>query len=73
MGAIAVIVFGANGDGRDYMPEWEHNQLGWSYALAALGVVLQWIDGVLFLVESRIVRRREISSEKQQFTMERNV
>lgn len=35
---IAVIIFGARGDGRDWMPNWEHNDMGWAYALAVLGI-----------------------------------
>jgi hypothetical protein len=29
------------GDGRNYMPEWEHNFLSWSFGLALVGVIFQ--------------------------------
>lgn len=32
-GFIAVIVFGAMGDNRDWMPHWDHNHLSWSFGL----------------------------------------
>ena len=32
-GFIAVIIFGAMGDNRDWMPHWDHNHLSWSFGL----------------------------------------
>jgi hypothetical protein len=37
------------------MPEWEHNFLSWSFGLALVGVIFQYIAGVLFIVEARWV------------------
>ena len=39
-GTIALIIFGAMGDGRNFMPDWEHNYLSWSFGLAFVGVVM---------------------------------
>jgi hypothetical protein len=71
-GTIALIIFGALGDGRNYMPEWEHNYLSWSFGLAFVGIIFQYIAGVLFIVEARIMTRRAKSNEKQ-YPMEQRV
>ena len=73
---IALIIFGAMGDGRNFMPDWEHNYLSWSFGLAFVGVVMMYVTAVLFLVEARIMLRKEIAKdmqEKQQYPMERSV
>jgi len=75
-GTIALIIFGAMGDGRNFMPDWEHNYLSWSFGLAFVGVVMMYVTAVLFLVEARIMLRKEIAKdtqEKQQYPMERSV
>eukprot|EP00092_Neocalanus_flemingeri_P057011 GFUD01067651.1.p1 GENE.GFUD01067651.1~~GFUD01067651.1.p1 ORF type:complete len:222 (-),score=39.63 GFUD01067651.1:346-1011(-) len=75
-GTIALIIFGAQGDGRDFMPDWEQNYLSWSFGLAFVGVVFMYVVAVLFIVEARIMQRKEIareSQEKQQYPMERTV
>ncbi|ROT61212.1 uncharacterized protein [Penaeus vannamei] len=58
-GFIAVIVFGAMGDNRDWMPHWDHNHLSWSFGLAVVGVVAEFVAAVLFWVEYRIQKRKE--------------
>lgn len=58
-GTIAVIIFGARGDGRDWMPHWEHNDIGWSYAMAVMGVLFLYISGALYLIEGRRHRRKQ--------------
>lgn len=58
-GLISVIIFGARGDGRDWMPHWEHNDMGWSFALAVVGSVLLYAGGILFLIEARRTKKRE--------------
>ncbi|KAG8238016.1 hypothetical protein J437_LFUL016235 [Ladona fulva] len=58
-GTIAVVTFGARGDGRDWMPNWEHNNMSWSYAFAVFGVMFLYAAGVLFLVEARRFKRRK--------------
>jgi len=57
-GTIAVIIFGACGDGRDWMPNWEHNNISWSHALAVFGVLFLYISGVLYLVEGRVHHKK---------------
>ena len=71
-GTVALIIFGALGDGRDFMPDWEHNYLSWSFGLAFVGAVFDYVAGVLFIVEARIMRRKEIAREKQ-YPMEQRV
>ncbi len=62
---IAVVVFGVHGDKRDFMPDWEHNYHSWSFGLACVGVILQVADGIVFLVEARVVLRWRRAGEKQ--------
>ena len=64
-GTIALIIFGAKGDGRNFMPDWEHNYLSWSFGLAFVGVVMMYVTAVLFLVEAPIMHRKEIARELQ--------
>ncbi|XP_023223004.1 uncharacterized protein LOC111624409 [Centruroides sculpturatus] len=66
---IAVIVFGALGDGRDWMPDPDNNYLSWSFGLAAIGAILQLIAAVLFLLESVITRRRLAKEQQQLYAM----
>ncbi|CAB3237268.1 unnamed protein product [Arctia plantaginis] len=72
-GLISVITFGARGDGRDWMPYWEHNELGWAYALGVIGVVLLFPAGILFLVEARVQKYKRLhemqSREPSSYTM----
>ena len=71
-GTLALIIFGIYADGRDFMPDWENNYISWSFGLGFVGVVLEYIAGVLFLVEARIIRRKEMAREEQ-FPMEKRV
>jgi len=78
-GTVSLIIFGAEGDGRSFMPDWEQNYLSWSFGLAFVGVAMQYVTSVLFLVEARIQQRKEIAREsndkqqQQQYPMERTV
>ena len=69
---LALIIFGVHGDDRDFMPDWEHNYHSWSFGLACIGVILQALDGIVFLVEARVIERKEKAMEKQ-FPQERQV
>lgn len=60
-GLIAVIIFGARGDGRDWMPNWEHNDMGWAYACACVGVCVLLPSGILFMVEARRERYKQFN------------
>lgn len=64
-GTIAIIIFGARADGRDFMPDWEHNYLSWSFALGCIGGVLEYIAAILFIVEARILARRDKAMEEK--------
>ena len=72
LGTIALIIFGVKADGRSFMPDWEHNYLSWSFGLGFVGVVFMYVCGILFLVEARIIMRKEIAREKQ-YPMEQRV
>lgn len=63
-GTIAVWIFGLYGDGRDWMPNWEHNNIGWSYALAVIGVIGSYISGTMYLIEARRHRIKRLQAEK---------
>lgn len=60
-GLIAVIIFGARGDGRDWMPNWEHNDMGWAFALGVIGVFFIAPAGVLFMIEARRERYKRLN------------
>lgn len=60
-GLIAVIIFGARGDGRDWMPNWEHNNMGWAYACACVGVCVLLPSGVMFLTQARRERYKKLN------------
>jgi len=72
LASIALIIFGALGDNRDFMPDWENNYLSWSFGLGFVGAVADFVAGVLFIVEARIMTRKEIARERQ-FPMEQRV
>ncbi len=72
LGAMAVMIFGIKADNEDFMPDWEHNYLSWSFAFAFIGVFFMFISGGLFLVEARIIERKEIARERM-FPMEQRV
>ena len=63
---MAVIAFSVQVNSRDFMPDWEHVYLSWSFGLAALAVTVQCVDGVLFLVEARIMDGRQRAYERQE-------
>lgn len=71
-GFISVSIFGANGDNRDWMPYWQHNDLSWSYGLACVGSLLLIPAGTLFLVEAKRARYRRFGNSQPaaQYSME---
>lgn len=60
-GFIAVVIFGAKGDSRDWMPGWQNNDMGWSFALAVVGAVMLLPAGILYLVEARRERYKRLN------------
>jgi hypothetical protein len=69
---FSVILFGCYGDSRDWMPNWEHNNMGWSFAVACPGSVMLFPAGILFLVEARRLkykRLNEIGTREAAYTM----
>ncbi|KAL3282103.1 hypothetical protein HHI36_005301 [Cryptolaemus montrouzieri] len=71
-GVIACLIFGINGDRRDWMPNWQHNSLGFSYAFACIGSLLLFPAGALFMIEARRARYRRLASSQppSQYSME---
>lgn len=66
---IAIIVFGALGDSRDWMPDPDNNYLSWSFGLGAVGSILQLIASVLFFLEYIIIRRKLKKQQQQTFQL----
>ncbi|XP_076325981.1 uncharacterized protein LOC143233537 isoform X2 [Tachypleus tridentatus] len=69
---IALITFGARGDGRDWMPDPDHNYLSWSFGLGVVGAFLEYVVSLLFLVESRLAKKRLAIREQQNYNLEQN-
>ncbi|XKL60555.1 hypothetical protein PGB90_007612 [Kerria lacca] len=71
-GTVAVILFGIYGDARYWMPNWEHNNMGWSYWLAVIGTVSSYIGGICFLVESRkhSIKHKRFHQESSDYAMD---
>ncbi|XP_064480983.1 uncharacterized protein LOC135394253 isoform X2 [Ornithodoros turicata] len=65
-GTIAVIIFGARGDGRDWMPDPDHNYLSWSFALGVIGTFCTYVAAVLFWVDCRHIARKMDQQQGQQ-------
>ena len=61
LGVLACIMFGAWGDSRDWMPNWEHNDMGWAFALAVVGSFMLFPAGILFLVEARRAKYKTLN------------
>lgn len=60
-GFIAVLTFGAYGDDRDWMPNWEHNDMGWAFALGVIGVLSLFPSGFLYIIEARRASYRRLN------------
>lgn len=60
-GLIAVITFGAKCDGRDWMPHWQNNDIGWAFAFVVLGTIFHIPSGVLFMVQARRERYKRLN------------
>lgn len=43
------------------MPNWEHNDIGWAFALACIGVVFLLPSGALFMIEARRERYKRLN------------
>lgn len=71
-GLVAVLIFGMNGDRRDWMPYWQHNNLSWSYAFAVIGSLILVPAGALFIVEARRAKSRKSKLEQgvSQYSMD---
>lgn len=53
------------------MPDWQNNYLSWSFAFAVIGVISEYVSGILFLVEARIQsKRKKMRESHSAYTME---
>lgn len=48
---IAVVTFGIKGKNRDWMPRWQTNWYGWSFQVAVVACILEFIVGFILLFE----------------------
>lgn len=67
--SIAVIVFGALGDGRDWMPDPDHNYLSWSFVLGVIGTLVEYFAGVLLMVDGKHIKK-DIEGDDRSFHMQ---
>ncbi|KAI9558900.1 hypothetical protein GHT06_015689 [Daphnia sinensis] len=73
-GTIAVITFGALGDSRDWMPDFEHNFLSWSFGLAVVGTFGLYLSATLFFIEAKVQAKKHRDTTSQAtFSMEHKV
>merc|ERR1712086_800523 len=63
-GTVALIIFGALGDGRDFMPDWEHNYLFWSWPAL--------FEGKRLLGRNNILWSREFKSKIRYYQQQEN-
>ncbi len=45
---VAVLVFAVCGRNRDWMPRWQQNWFGWSFKVAVVACILEWVVGQYF-------------------------
>ncbi|XP_050419952.1 uncharacterized protein LOC126832938 [Adelges cooleyi] len=66
---IALILFGINGDSRVWMPNWEHNDVGWSYGVAVAGTISLYVSGILYIIEGRVhkIKREKMASQRAHY------
>jgi len=71
---IALIIFGIYGDNREWMPHWEHNDIGWSYGVAVAATIALYVSGVLYVIEQRIynVKRKKMATQRANSNYEAN-
>jgi len=69
---IALIIFGIYGDNREWMPHWEHNDIGWSYGVAVAGTIALYVSGVLYVIEQRLynVKREKMATQRANYNYE---
>nr|CAH0113552.1 unnamed protein product [Daphnia galeata] len=73
-GTIAVITFGALGDSRDWMPDFEHNFLSWSFGLAVVGTFGLYLSATLFFIEAKVQAKKQRDTTSQAtFSLEHKV
>jgi hypothetical protein len=48
---IACITFGVKGKNRDWMPRWQENWYGWSFMIAIVACILEFLVGFILLFE----------------------
>lgn len=53
---IAVLVFGICGRNRDWMPRWQQNWFGWSFKVAIVSCILEYVVGGILLFEGTNIK-----------------
>jgi len=59
LGTVSVIAFGTLSAARAWAPEWQFNYLSWAFVLAVVGIILEHLAGILFLLEASIQFKRK--------------
>jgi len=73
-GTLSVIIFGALGDSRNWMPDFEHNFLSWSFGLAVVGSFGCYLTAALFYVEAKVQAKKQMATASQAtFSLEHKV
>ncbi|XP_060858131.1 uncharacterized protein LOC132935552 [Metopolophium dirhodum] len=66
---IALMIFGLYGDSRVWLPNWEHNDIGWSYGAAVAGTIALYVSGVLYGIECRVhmIKRKKMATQRDNY------
>ncbi|XP_016659524.1 uncharacterized protein LOC107883632 [Acyrthosiphon pisum] len=72
--SIALIIFGVYGKNRQWMPHWEHNDIGWSYGVAVAGTIALYVSGVLYVIEQQLhkVKPENMATQRANYNYEAN-
>jgi len=51
------------------MPNWEHNEIGWSYRAAVTGTIALYVSGVLYGIEfrSHMIKRKKMATQRDNY------
>lgn len=40
------------------MPNWDHNDIGWSYGVAVAGTIALYVSALLYIIEARVFKNK---------------
>jgi len=51
------------------MPNWEHNDIGWSYGVAVAGTIALYVSGILYVIEGRAlkIKRQKMATQRANY------